>query len=69
MNPARSLGPALVSGTWADLWVYLLAPLLGAVVGAFVYRWLRDASRTFSLPSLEAASHTIERDVRKESMR
>ena len=43
MNPARSLGPALVSGTWTDQWVYVLAPLLGAVVGAYVYRWLRDA--------------------------
>ena len=32
MNPARSLGPALVSGHPADLWVYLLAPVLGAAL-------------------------------------
>jgi MIP family channel proteins len=44
MNPARSLGPALVSWTWTDQWVYLLAPLLGAALGAWVYRLLRDAS-------------------------
>jgi MIP family channel proteins len=43
MNPARSLGPALVSGTWTDQWVYLAGPLLGAVVGAFVYQYLREA--------------------------
>src|SRR5450755_875816 len=42
MNPARSLAPALLSGTWIGQWVYLLAPLLGAVLGAYVYRWLRD---------------------------
>ena len=42
MNPARSLGPALVSWTWTAQWVYLVAPLLGAVVGALVYRWIRD---------------------------
>ncbi|GAC1391607.1 MAG: aquaporin [Ktedonobacteraceae bacterium] len=42
MNPARSLGPALVSWTWTAQWVYLFAPLLGAVVGALVYRWIRD---------------------------
>ena len=30
MNPARSLGPALVSGDLMDLWIYLLAPTLGA---------------------------------------
>lgn len=41
MNPARSLGPALVSGTWTVQWVYVLGPMLGAAAGALVYRWLR----------------------------
>lgn len=45
MNPARSLGPALVSVTWTDQWVYLSAPFLGAIVGTLVYRVLRDARR------------------------
>ena len=43
MNPARSLGPALMSWTWTDQWVYLAGPLLGAIAGAFVYRYLREA--------------------------
>jgi MIP family channel proteins len=43
MNPARSLGPALVSWTWTDQWVYLAGPFLGAIAGAFVYQYLRDA--------------------------
>lgn len=30
MNPARSLGPALISGTLQSLWIYLLAPMVGA---------------------------------------
>jgi aquaporin Z len=33
MNPARSLAPAVVSGTLASLWIYLTAPLLGATIG------------------------------------
>jgi aquaporin Z len=32
MNPARSLAPALVSGRLADLWIYLAAPALGALL-------------------------------------
>lgn len=32
MNPARSLGPAVVSGRIAELWIYLAAPVLGALV-------------------------------------
>ncbi len=41
MNPARSLGPALVSGELHDLWIYLLAPPLGAAIGALAYQLVR----------------------------
>lgn len=41
MNPARSLGPALVAGVWADQWVYWLAPVIGASIGALLYTWLQ----------------------------
>ncbi|HET7121660.1 MAG TPA: aquaporin [Solirubrobacterales bacterium] len=41
MNPARSLGPALVAGELHDLWIYLLAPPLGAALGALAYQLVR----------------------------
>jgi MIP family channel proteins len=41
MNPARSLGPALVSGDLSHVWVYVAGPILGAAVAAVVYGWLR----------------------------
>ncbi|MGZ4389944.1 MAG: MIP family channel protein [Gaiellaceae bacterium] len=41
MNPARSLGPALVAGDFHALWIYVLAPLAGAGVGALAYQFVR----------------------------
>jgi MIP family channel proteins len=45
MNPARSFGPALVSGTWESQWIYYAGPLLGAVIGVLVYEFLRRAEK------------------------
>jgi MIP family channel proteins len=37
-NPARSFGPAIVSGTWDDFFVvYVIGPILGALVASFLY--------------------------------
>ena len=41
MNPARSFGPALVSGDLHALWLYLVAPPLGAALGALAYTAVR----------------------------
>jgi MIP family channel proteins len=50
MNPARSLGPALVSGELGSLWIYLLAPLVGAALGAITYQLLRGEQPISSSP-------------------
>lgn len=42
MNPARSLAPALVSGNLSALWIYLLAPILGAVAAVFACRCVHE---------------------------
>ena len=42
MNPMRSLGPALVSGDLHALWLYIVAPLVGASIGGLAYQFVRD---------------------------
>jgi glycerol uptake facilitator-like aquaporin len=44
MNPARSIGPALVAGIWDDQWIYVVAPLIGAAIGGFLYEAVRDST-------------------------
>ena len=38
LNPARSLGPALIAGAWQNHWVYWIGPIAGAAIAAFVYK-------------------------------
>lgn len=47
VNPARSTGPAVFVGDWAlqQLWLFWLAPILGAVIAGFVYRTLLEGER------------------------
>ena len=40
VNPARTLGPALVGNEWSDFWIYLVAPLAGGAIGALVHGFL-----------------------------
>ena len=44
LNPARSIGPALVSGELGSLWIYLAAPLLGGLAGALAFGALRPST-------------------------
>ena len=42
MNPARSLGPALIAGNLTNLWIYFLGPIAGGLIGAGLYHLIRQ---------------------------
>jgi aquaporin Z len=46
VNPARSTGPAILVGDWAlaQLWLFWVAPIVGALLAGFLYRWFSDES-------------------------
>lgn len=41
MNPARSLGPALLSGHWEHQWLYMIAPIIGAILAVLTCRVIK----------------------------
>jgi aquaporin Z len=47
VNPARSIGPAIFVGGWvlSQLWLFIVAPLAGGLLGAIVHRQLFSGSR------------------------
>lgn len=59
MNPARSFGPALISGLanggigWANLTIYIIGPIIGGIIGAVLYHVIRQ-------PAVEAQTETSE---------
>lgn len=51
-NPARQFGPALAAGQFAYLWVYLLAPMLGAAMGTIARDLLLGRRRVLTVPAV-----------------
>ncbi len=57
LNPARSIGPALVSWTWHDQWIYLLAPFIGALLAVGAFRLLTSGERDILTGKLFHVTH------------
>lgn len=57
VNPARSIGPAIFVGGWAlsQLWVFIIAPLVGAVIAAVIYMTTHKPSEVISVKEAERA--------------
>jgi len=44
LNPARSIGPAIVAGELGNIWIYIIGPILGAAVAAAIARYVLNSS-------------------------
>lgn len=55
MNPARSLGPALISRTWEHQWLYWVAPIAGALLAVGAYRAAAPGALSLTANSIETA--------------
>lgn len=64
VNPARSIGPAIFVGGWAlqQLWLFIVAPLIGAIVAALVYGFIRLPDTPISVPAAERALPSEQRE-------
>jgi MIP family channel proteins len=60
MNPMRSLGPALVSGDLHALWIYILAPIVGASVGGLAYQFVRGEQ---TQPAQVGEQHAVKEEA------
>jgi aquaporin Z len=57
VNPARSIGPAIFVGGWAlqQLWLFIVAPIIGAVIAAGIYRAIQTSAATITSAEAERA--------------
>ena len=66
MNPARSLAPALLSRHLEQLWIYIMSPVVGAVIGVIGCRCVRESGCCSALGGNTAAT---ERELRSRRRR
>jgi aquaporin Z len=67
VNPARSIGPAVFVGGWAlgQLWLFILAPIIGAGLAALVYRGVKLPDIPLAASEAERALETEQQERRK----
>ena len=69
INPARSLGPAILSGTWGNFWVFVVGPFVGSFFGVFFWllvslAWDIEAERVTPAPASPGELPGVTSDIK-----
>lgn len=67
MNPARTLGPAIASAHYKGIWVYLIGPVVGTLLGAWSYNLIRVTDKPVQAISPRSFSFKLRR-IRSKDM-
>lgn len=69
VNPARSIGPALLVGGWAlqQIWLFIVAPLIGAAIAASIYMGLKSSGGLITTQQAEEALRSQQVERRKQT--
>jgi aquaporin Z len=69
VNPARSIGPALLVGGWAlhQIWLFIVTPLIGGAIAAAIYRGLKRSGGVITTQQAEEALRSQQVERRKQS--
>lgn len=67
MNPARTLGPAIASSYYKGIWVYIVGPVTGTLMGAWAYSFIRETDKPLKLLSPPSLSFKLQQIKSNES--
>ncbi|XP_062030268.1 aquaporin NIP2-1-like [Rosa rugosa] len=59
MNPARTIGPALASAYYNGIWIYMVGPVIGTLLGAWAYSFIRVSDKTVQAIPRRSLSHQL----------
>nr|XP_043614678.1 nodulin-26-like [Erigeron canadensis] len=68
MNPARSIGPAVVANEYKDIWIFLVAPVIGAATATIVYSLLRRQKQELQDIEIDGTKSIIYNSMYSHSM-
>lgn len=74
VNPARSLGPAIVANSYPDIWIYIVAPFCGSLLAAGIFALIKfagyqDVSAGQDAIAVEEVEYALPKDVQSDAER